>query len=349
VTATATPPATAKEPAIEVRGLTKAYAGRRVLEVERFDLPRGTITAVVGPNGSGKTTLLSVLALLEPPTAGEIVLLGRTVGGRNASALRRHVVLVHEDPWMFAASALANVTYGLTARGVGRREARRRAEAVLDAVGLSEAAGRPARRLSAGQRMRVALARALAVEPEVLLLDEPLAGLDAARAALIERALAGLPRQGGSVVLATHRLAAAYRLADRCVGLVAGRLTEMPLDNHFAGTVVERAGEPAMQIAPGCAVHLATDLRGPAHVVIDPRTVILSRRPVPSSARNTFFGRVAALAVQGDGVRVTVDVGVPVVALVTERSLRQMGLAPGQRVAVIFKTLSVAVYGGRGT
>jgi len=344
---TATSTATATAHAIEVRNLTKAYEGRRVLQVERFALARGAIAAVVGPNGSGKTTLLSVLALLEPATTGEITLMGRPVGRRNRDALRRRVVMVHEEPWMFAATALGNVAYGLSARGVGRREARRRAAAALDAVGMAEAAERPARRLSAGQRRRVALARALAVEPEVLLLDEPLAGVDAQHAGVIERALARFPRQGRSVMLATHRLAAAYRLADRCVGLVAGRLTETPLDNHFAGTVVERDGEPVMQIAPGCTVHLATDLRGPAHVVIDPRTVILSRRPAASSARNTFFGRVAALAVQGDGVRVTVDVGVPVVAQVTERSMRQMGLAPGQQVAVIFKTLSVTVYGGK--
>ncbi len=341
--------------AIEVRDLTKAYAGRRVLKVERFDLPRGTIAAVVGPNGSGKTTLLSVLALLEPPTTGRIVLLGRTVNARNAAALRRHVVLVHEEPWMFATTALANVTYGLSARGVGRREARRRASAALDAVGMAEAADRPARYLSAGQRRRVALARALAVESEVLLLDEPMAGIDAQHADVIERALARLPREGRSVMLATHHLAAAYRLADRSLGLVAGRLTETPIDNHFAGTLVEQAGEPVMEIAPGCVVHVATDLRGPAHVVIDPRSVILSRRPArdrpappPSTARNTLFGRVAALAVQGHCVRVTVDVGVPMVAVVTEPSLREMGLALGQTVAVIFKAFSVAVYGGRG-
>ena len=332
--------------AIEVQGLTKAYAGRRVLDVEQFALARGTIAAVVGPNGSGKTTLLSVLALLEPATTGRIVLLGRTVAGGNRPALRQHIVLVHEEPWMFSTTVLKNVTYGLLARGIGRREARRRAAVTLDAMGLAAAADRPARHLSAGQRRRVALARALAVEPEVLLLDEPMAGLDAQHADVIERALAHLPGQGRSVVLATHRLATAYRLADRCVGLVGGRMTETPLDNHFAGTVVEMGGEPVMQIAPDCAVHLATDLRGPAHVVIDPRTVILSRRPVPSSARNTFLGRVAALSVQGEGVRVTVDVGVPVVALVTERSFREMGLALGQRVAVVFKTLSVSVYGG---
>jgi len=229
--------------------------------------------------------------------------------------------------------------------------------AALEGVGMAHAAKRSAPHLSAGEKERVALARALVLEPELLLLDEPMAGLDAQHAALLERMVRCLAQTGTTVLLATHRLEAAYRLAKRWVSLAGGRLSEVLPDNHFAGVIREEDGEPVMPIAPGCVLRLATPVRGPAHVRIDPRTVILSRvsglpdsdREAPrSSARNTFVGRIAGLTSSGDRVRVTVDVGVPIVALVTERSAREMNLRLGEPMAVVFKTLSLTVYGGRG-
>jgi len=355
--------------AVEVRGLAKDFGPRRVLDVDRFAVETGSLTAVVGPNGSGKTTLLGILALLEPPTAGRIFLGGEEAGPSAAARrrLRRRAVMVHERPWMFHATVLENAAYGLEARGVGRREARHRAAEALDRVGLAHAASWPGPGLSAGEARRAALARALAVRPPLLLLDEPLADVDAQHRANIERIVRDLPSRGTTVLLTTHRLETAYRLADRCASLIAGRLRDALPDNHFSGTIVEADGEPVMALAPGCRLHLATPVRGPAHVVIDPRTVILSRTAPASSARNFLAGRIAALSAEGDRVRVTVDVGVPasprgvpasppasprgvrgvpIVALITDRSLREMGLQLNEPIQVVFKTLSLDVYGG---
>jgi len=146
--------------------------------------------------------------------------------------------------------------------------------------------------------------------------------------------------------LTTHRLETAYRLADRCASLIDGSLRNALPDNHFSGTIAESDGEPVMAIAPGCRLHLATPLRGPAHVVIDPRTVILSREPTHTSARNSLAGRIAALATEGDRVRVTVDVGVPIVALITDRSFREMNLQLGEPISAVFKTMALEAYGG---
>ena len=341
-------------PAVEVRRLAKAYGPRRVLDVDHFSVEVGSVSAVVGPNGSGKTTLLAILALLEPPSAGEIRLWGETVGPSVRRRLRRRVVMVHERPWMFHTTVLENVAYGLASRGVGRREAQRRAAETLERVGLAHAAGWFAPALSAGEARRTALARALAVQPDLLLLDEPLADLDAQHRAEVERIVRDLPARGTTVLLTTHRLETAYRLADRCASLLGGSLRNALPDNHFSGTIAESDGEPVMAIAPGCRLHLATPLRGPAHVVIDPRTVILSREPAHSSARNSFAGRIAVLAAEGDRVRVTVDVGVPasprgvpIVALITDRSFREMNLQLGEPVSAVFKTLALEVYGGK--
>ena len=345
--------------AVEARGLAKDYGSRRVLDVERFAVEAGSISAVVGPNGSGKTTLLGILALLEPSSAGEIALWGEPIGRSRAAdrRLRRRAVMVHERPWMFHTTVLENVAYGPAARGVGRAEAQRRAAEALQRVGLAHAAGWPAPALSAGEARRTALARALAVEPDLMLLDEPLADLDAQHRACVERVVRELPSRGTTVLLTTHRLETAYRLADRCASLIEGRIHDALVDNHFSGTVVEADGEAVMDLAPGCRLHLATPLRGPAHVVVDPRTVILSRTPPASSARNSLAGRIAALAVEGDRIRVTVDVGVPasprgvrgvpIVALITDRSLREMRLVLNEPIWVVFKTVSLDVYGGK--
>ncbi|GAG46077.1 unnamed protein product, partial [marine sediment metagenome] len=199
------------------------------------------------------------------------------------------------------------------------------------------------------------------VEPDLAILDEPLADVDAQHRGTVERIIRDLPARGTTVLLTTHRLETAYRLADRCASLIDGSLRNALPDNHFSGTIAESDGEPVMAIAPGCRLHLATPLRGPAHVVIDPRTVILSREPVHSSARNSFAGRIAVLAAEGDRVRVTVDVGVPasppasprgergvpIIALITDRSFREMNLQLGEPISAVFKTLALEVYGGK--
>jgi tungstate transport system ATP-binding protein len=304
--------------AVEVRGLVKDYGPRRVLDIDALVIRRRSVCAVTGENGSGKTTLLSLLALLEPPTSGEIMLFGRSVTLRRMFRdgnvcvpldLRRRVVMVHEQPWMFHASALANVAYGLSVRGIARSEARKSASAALDLVGMTHAARWWAPRLSAGEMRRVALARALVLQPELLLLDEPLADVDAQHAAVLERVIRDLPQSGATVVLATHRLDTALRLAEQCVSLVCGRV----------------------------------------QLTIDPRAVVVVRSPrgpapFPETGRPTrgahYTGRVVALATEGECVRVTVDVGVPIVALVARQMFHEMDLRLGERVSVVLDASS---------
>jgi tungstate transport system ATP-binding protein len=184
--------------ALEARGLRMAYDGRTVAALDGLAAAPGEVAALVGTNGSGKSTLLRLLALVEPPAAGEVLLLGRAVGRseRERAARRREVTLALPGPWLFAGTALGNVARGLAARGVPRAERRERALRALEEVGAAGLAGRDARRLSSGESARVGLARALVLETPVLLLDEPFAHLDpegvpAARAAVERRAAAG--------------------------------------------------------------------------------------------------------------------------------------------------------------
>src|SRR5207244_3167162 len=173
---------------LELVGVRHRYEGRVVLDIDRFAVPPGSGIAIVGPNGSGKSTLLRLLALLERPSEGEVRLDGARVTG--PAAARRRVTLVEQRPVLFRATVLDNVGFGLQARGVGRAEVNRRVEDVAARLGITSLLGRRRHELSDGEVQRIAVARALAVEPDVLLLDEPASSADRAAAQTLYRALA---------------------------------------------------------------------------------------------------------------------------------------------------------------
>lgn len=210
----------------------------------RLTVPAGRRLAVVGPNGAGKSTALSLLAGHLRPDSGEVRLDGRVVSSprTHVPAHRRRVVALEQRPGLLPhLSALDNVAYGPRARGVRRREALARARAELDAVGCADLAGRRPHELSGGQAQRVALARALAVDPELVLLDEPLAALDVEVAPAIRRLLADRLTDR-AVVLVTHDPLDLWALADDVVVVLSGRATQ-------SGTVEEVLSRPASDFA----------------------------------------------------------------------------------------------------
>jgi len=246
------PPAPA--PVVTASGLTKIYAGRAVLDIDRLDVGAGEILAIMGPSGSGKTTLLRLLSTLEEPTAGEVRFEDRVWGpgglangnGRELLAWRRSIAFVPHNPALFTGTVRENVRLALELRNGRSRQGRRgwtegETDAVLETVGLTQLAGALSSSLSSGEVQRVALARALVTRPRVLFLDEPTANLDPANVAIIERSLADAVRSWGpAVVLVTHNLFQARRLAHRAGLMVGGELVEL----GETGQVFERPGDP---------------------------------------------------------------------------------------------------------
>jgi ABC-type multidrug transport system fused ATPase/permease subunit len=202
---------------LAVRGLSLALAERVVLRDVTFDAPKGVVTALVAPSGAGKSTLLRCLNRLLVPQAGTVTLDGRDVAALEPCLLRRRVGLVAQVPAMLPGSVRENLAYGLSAAGEPGL-VRALADAGLDASFLD----RPATQLSGGERARVALARALTREPELLLLDEPTAALDSAASRHVAATLAALAGAGLGVIVATHDLPFAGALADRVVALRDG-------------------------------------------------------------------------------------------------------------------------------
>jgi tungstate transport system ATP-binding protein len=202
---------------------------REVTNLDKITLTfgPGAPTILVGPNGSGKTTLLRAAMGLITPTSGRV-----TWGGRSDVPPERRAI-VFQRPVMLRRSATGNVTYALAAAGAKRRERKARAAELLALVGLEGRGDRPARKMSGGEQQRLALARALAKDPDILFLDEPTASLDPAATRALEDLIRGIAARGIKVVMSTHDLGEARRLAGEIVLLHRGRIVEIADAGQF--------------------------------------------------------------------------------------------------------------------
>lgn len=211
-----------------LQGATKCYGAREVCRIDSLEIRRGEILGIMGPSGAGKSTLLRLLNFLEPPTSGSITFKGQALNGstRPPLALRRKVAMVFQEPVLLSTTVEGNVAYGLSIRG--EREIKRRVSEAIKLVGLEQLTHAQARTLSGGEAQRAALARAMVIEPEVLLLDEPTANLDPHNVALIEGLISAFNRERGTtIVLVTHNVFQARRLAHRALLLLEGRVIEV--------------------------------------------------------------------------------------------------------------------------
>jgi len=214
---------------LRLEGVTYAVEGNRLIDDLSLEFASGPVSVVLGPNGAGKSLLLRLCHGLIRPSAGRVAW-ERPERARIAQAM------VFQKPVMLRRSAAANIAYALAVRGVGRSDRNRRAMAALERTGLGGLADRPARALSGGEQQRLALARAWALEPEVLFLDEPTASLDPAATRMVEEIVQTIHAQGTKVVMTTHDLGQARRLAGDILFLHRGRLVERAAaDRFFAG------------------------------------------------------------------------------------------------------------------
>ena len=333
---------------VELRGVRHRYDGRLVLDLDHFAVPAGALLAVVGHNGAGKSTLLRLLALLEAPTEGSVLWDGVPVPRRTPTALRRRVTLVEQRPVLLRGTVLDNLGFGLRLRGIGRTAVNRQAETVAEQFGLTPLLERRRHELSDGEVQRVAVARALAVRPDVLLLDEPVSSADRAAAGALYRALsAERTARPLTICIASHQLEDAYRWADDIRTLAEGRLSPVTPENLFR---VELLGseESDMKRARVGTIDIAvtTDRTGSVVLAVPPTDIFVSREPLPSSARNVLAGRVTRVAAHrpGGGVAITADVGVELVAIVTAEAARELTLAPDAPVVFSFKASAVRVF-----
>jgi molybdate transport system ATP-binding protein len=337
--------------------------GTLVLDVA-LDIDSESVVAVVGPNGAGKTTLVRAVAGLVPIRRGRM-LIDRVVVEDPDAHIRlepeaRNIGVVFQEHRLFDnLSAIENVSFGLRARGVPKRDARARAAEWLARVGLPDVADHRPKHLSGGQAQRVALARALAIEPSVLLLDEPLAAVDAAARADLRHLIRDeLARYPGARLVVTHDPVEAAALAERLIVLEDGRITQQgPLAEVTArprspwvasmvglNLLTGTANHTLVRLDNGAVITTATDRSGPVFVAIKPNAITLHRTPPESSARNLWAGQAGELHFTGDRARLRISGPVPLVAEVTPASVAELRLAEGGPVWASVKATDIETY-----
>ncbi|OIQ59306.1 putative 2-aminoethylphosphonate import ATP-binding protein PhnT [Moorella thermoacetica] len=342
---------------IYARDVRVIKGGRQVLAVDDLEIRPGEVWGLIGPNGAGKSTLLQVLALLEKPAAGEVWFAGRKVDYRRILPWRRQLAVVFQESLLLDTTVFNNVATGLRFRGLPRPVIKERVERWLKALQIKDLAHRPARGLSGGEAQRVSLARALALEPRVLFLDEPFAALDApTRATLLEELHHILEATGITAVFVTHDFTELLFLADRVAALQEGRIVQTgtpeailwhPASIQLAAFVgianllpgeasLNGAGPARVRLRGGTTILAGTRVKGRVVACLRPEEISICGLQEGKEGANILRGRIVRVVPQGGQYRVEVDCGLELVALAGATQIRRSFMAPGQEVMVTF-------------
>jgi tungstate transport system ATP-binding protein len=357
------------EALLTLRDILVQYGEAPILEVPFLAVHAGEVLAVIGPNGAGKSTLLRVLGLLEQPTTGRLTFQGQEVTRDNALTLRRRMASVFQEPLLLNASVYENAALGLKLRGLDRQTAQQRVRPWLERLGIAHLAERPARSLSGGEAQRTSLVRALALDPDLLLLDEPFSALDPpTREGLLLDLETVLRKAAITTVFVTHERNEAYLLGDRVAVLMEGKLLQLgsrsevftqPASEEVAQFVgvetnlwgfVETASDGVAQVrVNGGVVDVAGQFQPGERLLLCLRPEDITLSPpdsgsAKSSARNRLPGRVVKVTPWGPHYRVVLDChGSHLVALITKPSFLDLGLAEEKEVTASFKATAVHV------
>jgi len=352
---------------IEIVDLHQKHGEQDALKNINIKVDKGETFALIGPTGAGKTTLLRLIDLLDLPTSGRIYLDGTDVteSGRVRLEARRRMAFVLQKPVVFNTSVYGNIAYGLKWRGTGENSIHQKVNSILEMVNLSAYKNRNARTLSGGEVQRVAIARAIAIEPEILLLDEPTANLDPISTSRIEELITDIVHQHNTtIIMATHDMAQGQRLADRIGVLIDGEIHQtggwreiftsprnrevaefVGIENIIDGIIVANdKGVVAIDIG-GKVMEAVSDYPVGEEVCacLRPEDITLALSPALTSARNSFIGEITRVVSVGSLTRVEIDCGFPLIALVTKRSAEELNLEITKRVYATFKATGVHI------
>ena len=341
-----------------------------LLEVS-LSVAKGKTLVLIGENGAGKSTVLNLISGLLPPDSGEVILKGRVLYSQadqiDVAAEYRNIGHLFQSYALFPhLSVFDNVAFGLRCRKMPKMELASRVRGYLEEMNLAGLSGERVGNLSGGQRQRVALARALILEPDLLLLDEPLAALDVKSQATMRRelresiSLAGIP-----AIVVTHNFEEVLALADRVAVMNQGRIVQTGppdevfhrpncefiahftgIENIFRGVCSKDSGISTITIGSRSIITASNSCKEGTEVyaTIRPEDVLISRTPVTSSARNSLPGRITGIANNGLFVKLTVDAGMRIVSVLTRQGFEEMGLSVGDQVHLTFKAAAVHVF-----
>lgn len=321
--------------AYALTNIYKEFQGRRVLDISLLTVAAGKIYSLIGPNGAGKTTLLNILAFLSEPSGGSLYFKGRPVrfSQTHLQSLRKKVVLVNQHPILFSSSVFNNMAFGLKTRKIPAKKRASIIDRALYQVGMSRFIHADARHLSGGETRRIAIARALACDPEVLLLDEPTADLDLESRNAVEAIIADIAKQCRmTLIFCTHDHDQAARLTSDVICLQDGRLADFIDENVFRGDVFSENNGFFCRLAENILIPVPRTDKEIIRISIHPKSIkIVDTFPPGMQTENgsaaIFQGTVIALADANADIRVRVDIGLALQLLIkkseyTARSVR---------------------------
>lgn len=352
---------------IEIQHLSKRFGEKEVLRDVNANIKKGEIFCIIGPSGSGKSTLLRLINLLDTPSEGRILIDGIDINsssGQDLLILRRKMSMVFQNPAVFNTSVFENIAYGLRFRKYPEQIIRAKVGNALEEIGMAEHSNQKSSTLSGGEMQRVALARAMVTEPDFLLLDEPTANLDRVATEKIEELILHYNQKyHTTVIMATHDMNQGQRLSDRVAVMMNGRFTQsgspreiffspqndelarfVGIENIFKGSVIAN-DEGVLRVKVNGVMFTSFGSHSPGDPVscyIRGENIVLSKKTdLNLSARNVFTGMVSHVVPFGPVVKVTVDIGIPVIAVILQDSANELEIGVGKPVAVLFKATSV--------
>jgi tungstate transport system ATP-binding protein len=334
----------------QLKNISKYYESITALEKISLQIDEEKIIGIIGHSGAGKTTLLKILAGLENPSSGRIWFQGREVGFTNLHWLRKRVTMIFQTPLFLTGDVQSNLAYGLKIRGIPESKIETRIKDTLANVRLDGYSDREARELSGGEQQRAALARALLLDPEVLLLDEPTSNLDPANIRVISDIIEK-ESEKRCIVIATHDFDQIKRLAERVLYLENGTIKEEGppgeiysitklTDNVYSGETTIQEGIAILDTGR-IKIKATGTPTGKNIIHVRPQDIIVSKTIIETSARNQFKGKITRIEDLGSLIKLHVDAGEGFIVQITKRSFKEMNLNMGTIVFLNFKASSV--------
>jgi len=324
-------------------------------------IPSGKITTLLGPSGSGKTTILRMLAGLDTPTCGTVFYKDTQVITNEQSILRQKATLVFQKSIFFDTTVYNNIAYGLKLKeDLSKEEISNKVGEALALVKLEEFEARRAKKLSGGEQQRVSLARALVLDRELLLLDEPTVNIDPKNVSIIEETIQRVKREKNTtIVLATHNMFQAEAISEKVALILEGTVKQVGtnqqifgtsnkyltsfarLDNVFSGISKIKDGTSIIHVNQNLKIEASFNRPGEVTVHVRPEDILVSIKPLQSSARNVFRGKIVGITDLGSTVRLTVYAGKKFSVKITKKSLNEMNLTLNTQIFLTFKASSV--------
>ena len=352
-------------PLLVIENVFKEYEGKNVLEDINLHLKRGTSLGIIGPTGCGKTTLLRIIDLIEKPSSGKIYFDGVDVSKTPKDELkhRRKIGMVFQKPVVFKGTVLENIQYGLKVRNREKESYNDKIIGLLKSLGLEGYEDRNASTLSGGETQRIALARALIIEPEILLLDEPTANLDPLSTDKIEAMIEDIrKKKETTIVMATHNLIQGQRLCDE-IAIINKRIFQIgkpeeifrqPKNSFVADFVgmknvikgkATKINHTLTSINIGeINVYASSNLEETVYMSIRPEDITVSKMKVKSSALNDLKGIVKGIVDDGTIITLKVDIGEIFTVYMTRKSFNDLEISIGSHVWLQFKATAVHVF-----